>query len=81
MMAEAFGVAWQERGTLKVRFKGPAYPGDQVTTFGHVVRESERDGETLVECAVGLKNQDGTELITGTASVRIPTTQNTESEG
>ena len=72
MMSEAFGIAWQERGTLKVRFKGPAYPGDLVTTFGHVTRETERDGETLVECAVGLKNQAGDELITGTASVRIP---------
>lgn len=74
MMSEAFGPAWQERGTLKVRFKGPAYPGDEVTTFGHVVRETEKGSERLVECAVGLKNQEGAELITGTASVRIPTT-------
>jgi acyl dehydratase len=72
MMSEAFGLAWQERGTLKVRFKGPACPGDEVTTFGHVVRETEKDGETMVECAVGLKNQQGAELITGTASVRLP---------
>ena len=71
MMAEAFGPAWEERGTLKVRFKGPAYPGDCVTTFGHVTRETEKDGETLVECAVGLTNQEGVELITGTASVRL----------
>ena len=73
MMSEAFGPAWEERGTLKVRFKGPAYPGDRVTTFGHVTRETERDGDRLVECAVGLKNQTGDELITGSASVRIPT--------
>ena len=71
MMSEAFGPAWSERGTLKVRFKGPAYPGDEVTTFGRVTRETERDGETLVECSIGLKNQDGDELITGTASVRV----------
>ena len=72
MMSEAFGPAWGERCTLKVRFKGPAYPEDDVTTFGRVTRETERDGETLVECAIGLKNQDGDELITGTASVRVP---------
>lgn len=73
MMSEAFGPAWEERGALKVRFKGPAYPGDQVTTFGQVTRETCKDGETLVECAIGLKNQEGAELITGTASVRLPT--------
>ncbi len=74
MMSEAFGTAWEERGALKVRFKGPAYPGDHVTTFGQVTRETEKDGERLVECAVGLKNQEGAELITGTASVRLPMT-------
>ena len=75
MMSTAFGAAWEERGTLKVRFKGPAYPGDRVTTFGHVTREREKDGETMVECAVGVTNQEGVELITGTASVRLELNQ------
>ena len=75
MMSAAFGAAWEERGTLKVRFKGPAYPGDRVTTFGRVTREREKDGETLVECAVGVTNQEGVELITGTASVRLELNQ------
>ena len=72
MMHEAFGAAWQEQGTLKVRFKGPAYPGDKVTTFGNVVRETAQESQMLVECSVGLRNQDGVELISGTASVRLP---------
>ena len=72
MMSRAFGPGWSERGSLKVRFKGPAYPGDQVSTWGQIVRESEAQGGRLVECSVGLKNQSGDELISGTASVWLP---------
>ena len=72
MMSQAFGPAWEEGGSLKVRFKGPAYPGDQVTTWGHVVKETDGPGGRRVECAVGLKDQKGADLISGTASVRLP---------
>ena len=71
MMEERFGRAWLESGALNVRFKGAAYIGDTIESYGHVTRESEDDGGRLVSCAVGAKAlHDNQELITGTASIR-----------
>ena len=68
MMTTAFGSAWLESGQLKVRFRAPAYPGDEVTTFGQVTKVDQKRGRRAV-CAVGCRNQQGEELITGEASV------------
>ena len=69
----AFGKDWLESGRLKVRLKAPAYPGDVVRSWGRVVKEdaSGGGGRTL-ECAVGLSNGKGEELITGVATVTLP---------
>ena len=42
MMTEAFSVRWHETGRLKLRFRGPVYPGDTVTAFGEVKRVRQR---------------------------------------
>ena len=68
MMTTAFGSAWLESGQLKVRFRAPAYPGDEVTTFGQATKVDQERGRRAV-CAVGCRNQQGEELITGEASV------------
>ena len=71
MMAAEFERAWLETGALKVRFKGAAYPGDQVQTRGRVTQEAGSPGGRQAGCAVGLINRaTGQELITGTASLR-----------
>ena len=67
MLASSLGERWLSSGTLRARFKGAAYPGDLVETWG---LESEKDGE-LTGYAVGLRNSaTGEALITGTATVR-----------
>ena len=67
MLASALGERWLSSGTLRARFKGAAYPGDLVETWG---LESGKDGE-LTGYAVGLRNSaTGEDLITGTAMVR-----------
>ena len=71
MMTTAFGSAWLESGKLKVRFRAPAYPGDEVTTFGQVTKLTDQEGSRRAVCAVGCRNQGGEELITGEASVAI----------
>ena len=69
MLTLAFGRDWLEGGSLKVKFKGAAYLGDRVRTWGDVVKvESGPDGLAL-KCSVGLSNSRGEELITGTASL------------
>ena len=71
MMTQAFGRHWLEAGHLKVRFRAPVYPGDQVTTFGEVRRVSKEDGNVRLECFVGCRNKQGEEVINGEASVTM----------
>lgn len=72
MMTQAFGEHWLEGGRLKVRFRAPVYPGDQVSTQGEVVKEMRDKGFRYLECSIALRNQRGEDVVTGTATVRLP---------
>jgi 3-hydroxybutyryl-CoA dehydratase len=72
MLTCAFGRQWLETGRLKVRLKAPAYPGDEVHTWGEVIREETQDGVRRLVCAVGLKDGHDKELIAGDAVVQVP---------
>ena len=69
MLTTAFGRDWLEGGRLKVRFRAPVYPGEEVTTFGRVTKVVGQSGSRRVECSVGCRNQKGEVVITGEASV------------
>lgn len=69
MMTVAFGPAWLRTGQLKVRFRAPAYPSDEVTTFGQVMKLADTEKGRKTICSVGCRNQKGEDLITGEASV------------
>jgi 3-hydroxybutyryl-CoA dehydratase len=72
MMLGAFGKKWLESGSLKVRFKGAAYVGDEVETWGTVYRKDFQDRHQLVVCSVGVRSRNsGKEIITGTATVKV----------
>ena len=76
MLTERFGVNWLSTGSLKVRFKRPAYPGDILCTWGKVTDRKEASDHTLVKCDVALRNLDNDEdLITGAATLRLPKVQ------
>ena len=64
-MAGAFGERWLASGSLDVRFRAPARPGDTVTA--RATQQEPKDGRLryAVECA----SQSGEALITGTAEV------------
>ena len=67
MMAAAFGESWLASGSARARFKGAAYPGDLLETWGTATKS---DGSTK-NYSVGLRNSaTGDDLITGTATVR-----------
>lgn len=73
MLTAHFGVNWLSTGSLEVRFKKPAYPGDTLRTWGRVTDHKEETGHTLVKCDVALRNSATDEdLITGTATLRLP---------
>ncbi len=67
MMAASLGKAWLTGGSMRGRFKGAAYRGDQVETWG---RASNSESGTQI-FSVGLRsNTSGVDLITGTATVK-----------
>ncbi len=76
-LARAFGLAWLETGSLKVRFRNPAPAGTMVTARGRVKRlepreHSEEDsGVQYAICAILLQDPHGASLITGEARVAV----------
>lgn len=71
MMTVSFGEDWLRSGNLKVRFRGPVYPGEAISTFGNVKRVSETSGGREVHCAVGVRKNNGDISISGNAVVQI----------
>ena len=67
MLTASLGDRWLAGGSLRARFKGAAYPGDCVETWG---RPAKSDGG-LESYAIGLLSRNtGEDLITGTATVK-----------
>lgn len=72
IMVNTFGKDWLETGSLKVRFKGAAYVGDEVEAWGTIDKKESQDGRQLVLCSVGVRNRNnGQEIISGTATVKV----------
>jgi len=67
MLTAAFGRAWLDSGRLKVRFRGPARPGDTVQATGRV---KSVDGQ-LAKCEVECRASSGEVLVSGEAEVRV----------
>jgi len=65
MMAAAFGERWLAEGRLRVRFRAPARPGDEVTASAIAQSPRDRSWAYGVEC----NNQRGELLISGTAEL------------
>lgn len=73
MMFASFGRAWLETGSLKVRFRGAAYVGDEVETWGKIAREEHDGNRRRVTCSVGVRHrQTLSEIISGSAAVDLP---------
>ena len=69
-VADWFGLANVRRFT--VRFQSRVFPGDTVTAGGEVTAV-ERTGEaTVVDADLVVTNQDGTEVLSGSATAELP---------
>ncbi len=67
MMTAYLGESWLTSGSLRVRFKGAAYLGDRVETWGRPAKSSGR----ALTFNVGVRNPaTGEELIAGTAAAK-----------
>lgn len=72
-MTEAFQDKWVETGKLKLRFKAPVRPGETVQSYGKVKRVDSKYGERgRLICSVGVKKQNGEDVINGEAHVATP---------
>jgi len=54
-----------------VRFVAQVWPGDSLTATATVEEIREEDGVNLVDLSVSTVNQDGAEVVKGTATARI----------
>jgi 3-hydroxybutyryl-CoA dehydratase len=71
MMANNFGKAWLNGGSLNVRFKAPARPGD-ILSIQSTIRKIQKEPErTVISCDVLCANQKNETVISGEALVRI----------
>lgn len=71
MLTVTFAEDWLKSGRLKVRFRGPVYPGETITAYGSVKKVNEVDGQSELTCAVGVRKDNGEIAISGDAIVRI----------
>jgi peroxisomal enoyl-CoA hydratase 2 len=53
---------------FQVRFSKQVYPGDTLTCTATVTAKRDEDGDHLVDVACAVTNQDGVEVLTGSAT-------------
>lgn len=72
MLTQTFGSSWLESGRLKVRFRAPVYPGEDVIAFGRITKLTVEGQGRRVQCLVGCRKADEQEVISGEASLIVP---------
>lgn len=76
MMTGAFGHDWLEGGSLDVRFRAPARPGDTIYVSGKITAVEKTGSQDRVSCSVLCRNQNGESVITGIAEVKVRLNEN-----
>ena len=71
LMAESFGTAWYNTGKMKMRFRSPVYPGDEIQTSGQIKKLEDTTNSSHITCTVMITRQDGDIIISGGTSVRV----------
>ncbi len=71
MMTGAFGRAWLETGSLKVRFRRPAPSGSVVLTGGRLDRFERHGGVQYAVCSILASDAGGHAFVSGVAHVAV----------
>jgi 3-hydroxybutyryl-CoA dehydratase len=71
LMCSVFNEQWLTTGSLDVRFKTPARPGDTMTIHSSIKKIETLDVGTLILCDVLCLNQNNETIVTGETEVRI----------
>lgn len=73
MLTVAYGRSWIESGNMKVKFRRPAFPGEQLRTWGKVDADEDQENRRLIRCSIALLTcENSEEVIAGTATVSFP---------
>ena len=71
LMVKNFAEAWYKTGKMKMRFKSPVYPEDEIQTSGSIKKSEQIGTETKITCSVQIVRQDGDTIISGETSVTL----------
>jgi len=71
LLAKSFPDDWHAGGKIKVRFSAPVIPGETVSIYGSISGVTETNEGTVVTCNVGCKKPDGTDAVSGKATVPL----------
>ncbi len=71
MLAIEFPDTWHDGGNMKVRFTAPVFPGETVETYGEITSIDDSNGRPVATCKIGCKKTDGTDAVTGRATVPL----------
>ncbi len=71
LMTQAFDSKWISGGTLSIRFKAAARPGDIITVSGTIDTIEHEKECTKVNCSLACHNQKGEAILTGSAVVKL----------
>lgn len=71
MVQGVFGLQWGTNGSLNVRFRNPARPGDILTIGGKVRKINDAGDIRAFTCDVKCNNQNGDTVISGEIIARV----------
>ena len=71
-MTSAFGESWLSGGRLRAKFRESARPGDTLTITGGIFCIEQKSDVLYANCSFECRNQKGETIITGEATVRLP---------
>ncbi len=71
MVGNVFGPRWSSNGSLSVRFKNPARPGDRLTFAGKVRTITDSVDMRLYTCDIRCSNQHDDTVVTGEICARL----------
>ncbi len=71
LMYKNFGENWSKNGKMKIKFKLPIFPNDEITTEGTIKKTEEVSQGTLIKCNITVKNHHDQIAISGETAVTI----------
>ena len=71
LMVKNFAEAWYKTGKMKMRFKSPVYPEDEIQTSGSIKKSEQVGTATKITCSVQIVRQNGDTIISGETLVTL----------